>query len=65
LRAAETEDVGVDHQPERDHAALGFLRARSLITWSICLEVSLSVPFRAILRQCLKHFAALGPQGRT
>src|SRR5438132_4503509 len=39
------EDVGVDHEPERNHPRFDFRARAALITWSICREVSLSVPF--------------------
>ena len=40
------EDVGIEYEPERDHPWLGFYTRAALMTWSICREVSLSVPLR-------------------
>src|ERR1035437_4547792 len=40
------EDVGVHHEPQRNHPRLSFCARADLITWSICREVSLSVLFR-------------------
>ena len=39
-------DVRVDDQPERDHPRLDLAARAVLMTWSICREVSLSVPLR-------------------
>src|ERR1017187_9574815 len=59
------EDVGVNHEPERYHPRLGFCARAALIAWSICREVSLSVPFRCDSSPIAFNTSGSGAASRT
>src|SRR6516225_1525520 len=58
-------DVGVDHQPERDHPRLDLAARADLITSSICREVSLSVPWRFDSSPMMRSTSGSGAARRT
>ena len=65
LQGRRDEDVGGDREPERNHPRLGFGARAALIAWSICREVSLSVPFRRDSSPIAFSTSGSGPASRT
>lgn len=58
-------NVGVDHQPERDHPRLRLAARAALISSSICRDVSLSVPLRRDSSPITRRTSGSGAARRT
>src|SRR5450755_4965791 len=59
------DNICVDHQPERDHPRLVFSARAALMAWSICREVSLSVPLRCDSSPITRSTSGSGAARRT